>query len=170
MKIHIYEKFPENIDYTYGDICSFSDYDLEHVSGFDEVYYWYAQGSYEGMGQFIGRMKGKWYMHSCGHCSCYGPLEHIELGESNAYDSLNELEKACSKGLMDEVSPLISMARENESCCVETYAQRMEREIRKAYSWIRKHNSTIPDEVLDLMKDAAIEKVKSEEGFIASSA
>jgi len=162
MKICQYEKFPENIDYTYGEICSFSDYDLERVKDFEEVYYWYAQGSYEGIGQFIGKMNGKWYMHSCGHWPCYGPLEHIEYGEKDAYNTLDELEKACSNGLMDEVSPLISMAREEWAGCVQTYAQGMEREIRKAYSWIRKHNSKIPDEVLDLMKDAAIEKVKSE--------
>jgi hypothetical protein len=35
------------------------------------------------------------------------------------------------------------------------------KEIMDAYIWIRKNNSTIPDEVLDFMKDAAIEKLDS---------
>jgi len=32
-------------------------------------------------------------------------------------------------------------------------------EVRKAYVWIRKNNSTIPDDILNLMKDSAIEKL-----------
>ena len=33
------------------------------------------------------------------------------------------------------------------------------KEVRESYAWIRYNNHTIPDDVLDLMKDAAIEKL-----------
>ena len=159
MKIYNYAKFPEGFDYNYGDICDFDTWDLERLKDFDEVYYWYATGSYEGSGHLIGLLKGKWYMHDCGHCSCYGPTEHLDVSENFAYDSLEELERACSKGLIPQVRPLIDMAKEKAD--KEPYAKRMEREIREAYGWIRENNHTISDEVLDLMKNAAIEKVKS---------
>jgi hypothetical protein len=39
----------------------------------------------------------------------------------------------------------------------------LEKEIKRAYVWIRKNNHTIPDEVLDFMKDASIEKLRKEQ-------
>jgi len=112
MKIYNYGKFPEDIEYTYGEISELSsDYDLDYLKDFDEVYYWYAEAGYEGMGNLIGILNGKWYMHNMGHCSCYGPLEELDISDKNAYDSLEELKNSCSKGLIVEVMPLIEMAR-----------------------------------------------------------
>jgi len=114
MKLYNYGKFPEGISYTYGDICELeNDYNFDLLKDFDEVYYWYASAPYEGLGGLIGLLKGKWYMHSMGHCSCYGPLEHLEINEQNAYYSLEELKNACSSDLLIEVAPLIEMAIQN---------------------------------------------------------
>ena len=98
MKIYNYAKFPEGFDYNYGDICDFDTWDLERLKDFDEVYYWYATGSYEGSGHLIGLLKGKWYMHDCGHCSCYGPLGHFDYLKSNKY-SWEEIESLYQKDL-----------------------------------------------------------------------
>lgn len=36
------------------------------------------------------------------------------------------------------------------------------KEVRAAWAWIRKNNQSIPDDILDLMKDSAIEKIELE--------
>lgn len=36
------------------------------------------------------------------------------------------------------------------------------KEVRDAWAWIRKNNQSIPDDILDLMKDSAIEKIEGE--------
>jgi hypothetical protein len=36
------------------------------------------------------------------------------------------------------------------------------KEVRDAWAWIRKNNQSIPDDILDLMKDSAIEKIELE--------
>jgi hypothetical protein len=36
------------------------------------------------------------------------------------------------------------------------------KEVRAAWAWIRENNQSIPDDILDLMKDSAIEKIESE--------
>jgi len=41
------------------------------------------------------------------------------------------------------------------------------KEVRDAYTWIRTNNQSIPDEVLDLMKDAAILSLQSQQGVSA---
>ena len=42
----------------------------------------------------------------------------------------------------------------------EKYVKAKIVEVQKAYSWIRANNSTISDDTLDLMKDAAIKELK----------
>lgn len=44
---------------------------------FDEVWYSYTSGCYEGSGQMIYRKGDLWGHHDMGHCSCYGPIEHL---------------------------------------------------------------------------------------------
>jgi len=36
------------------------------------------------------------------------------------------------------------------------------KEVRDAWAWVRKNNQSIPDDILDLMKDSAIEKIEGE--------
>ena len=48
-----------------------------------------------------------------------------------------------------------------ERISLEEYQGAKIKEIQEAYVWIRENNSTIPDDVLDLMKNSAIRSVKS---------
>lgn len=36
------------------------------------------------------------------------------------------------------------------------------KQVRDAWAWVRKNNQSIPDDILDLMKDSAIEKIQCE--------
>jgi hypothetical protein len=174
MKIFNYNKFPEEVEYKYGDICELSEWDLEKLQNFDEVYYWYAQAPYEGMGQLLGLMSGRWYIWDCGHCSCYGPLDNFFPSKSDGYVSLTEIEKSCTSELINLIKPLLELAKNNTE--IESYTKKtsvknkeesnesfvfnMEKEIREAYKVIRESNTSIPDHVLDFMKDAAIKRLK----------
>ena len=42
---------------------------------------------------------------------------------------------------------------------INKYIENKIKEIKDAYVWIRKNNSSIPDDVLDLMKDSAIKTI-----------
>lgn len=54
-------------------------YDVERLKqeSFDEVWYSYLSGSYEGSGQMIYRKGDLWGHHDMGHCSCYGPIDQL---------------------------------------------------------------------------------------------
>jgi hypothetical protein len=51
---------------------------------------------------------GLWHYHSCGHCSCYGPLDNLVLGEGR---TLEELLQSCTKELREELKHLESAIR-----------------------------------------------------------
>lgn len=111
MKIFNLGKIPEGYD-CYGDtVTEFGDYDLEDLKKIeaDAVFYWYATGCFDGTGQILFRVDKKWYLHDCGHCSCYGPTEHIILTDS--FDTLEEVKNRCSDELWTEVKPLVEMAK-----------------------------------------------------------
>ncbi len=56
-----------------------SQYEIDHLpKAIDVFIYSYAYGCYEGSGNALFRMQGLWYLHSMGHCSCYGPMENID--------------------------------------------------------------------------------------------
>lgn len=59
------------------------EYDLKHVEGinFSILVYSYEYGGYEGSGFAAWKVGSKWYYHELGHCSCYGPLEHLNLSK-----------------------------------------------------------------------------------------
>ena len=81
-KIHNLNKFPKGMTNSYCDISSLdTEYDIKAINdlGVDEVWYWYASGSYEGQGQILMRKDDKYDIHDMGHCSCYGPLEHAKF-------------------------------------------------------------------------------------------
>lgn len=110
MKLHSYGKIPEGYDYGYGDTEEFSEYDIEDIpSDIEEAWYWYASRSYEGAGQLLMLKEGRFYTHDCGHCSCYGPTDHITLGAG--FGSLAELTASCTEEALKEIKPLIDMAK-----------------------------------------------------------
>ena len=60
----------------------FSDYDFNYFPmGVDWVAYYYQHESYEGRGYCLIHFKDDdvFVIHDCGHCSCYGPLEHYSI-------------------------------------------------------------------------------------------
>lgn len=106
-------RVPEGVEYSSGDkTTSFDEYDLESLPGsLDVGAYWYKPGSYEGSGHMVYRVGGKWNHHDCGHCSCYGPTEHIS--DVGVFDSLDHLRANCSKDLIEEgIDDLISLLKE----------------------------------------------------------
>ena len=57
-------------------------YEMETLKSldFDEVWYSYSYGSYEGSGQLIARKGDLYDFHDMGHCSCYGAIDHLIFG------------------------------------------------------------------------------------------
>jgi len=110
MKIFKIDKMP--VENSYEEISEFSQYDLEDVykTNAEAGFYWYASGSYEGSGQLLILKDGKWYLHSCSHCSCYGPVEHLEL--TKPMSSLDEIKSKCSEDLWKEIECLVNLAKE----------------------------------------------------------
>jgi hypothetical protein len=47
----------------------------------------------------ILKTKDGYYLHDMSHCSCYGPLCHLELTRS--YDTIEDLINNCSEELED---------------------------------------------------------------------
>jgi hypothetical protein len=41
------------------------------------IVYWYESGSYDGDGIGVAKYKDGYEILNLGHCSCYGPVEHI---------------------------------------------------------------------------------------------
>lgn len=97
-------------DYSWGTSEEFSNYDLEDLrkTGAQVAFYWYVSGSYEGSGQLLLFKDGRWYLHDCGHCSCYGPTEDIKTDDP--IDTLDGVQARCSKELWPLVEPLVKLA------------------------------------------------------------
>jgi hypothetical protein len=51
--------------------------DLEKTNA-SVVVYWYDQEFYEGYGFAAWELNGKFGYHALGHCSCYGPTDHLD--------------------------------------------------------------------------------------------
>jgi len=90
---------------------SLGDYEIEPLEskGVEKAWYWYGTVPYEGAGQLLAFVGGRWVLHDMGHCSCYGPTEHFSTITS--YASLDEVAQACSAERVAEVQPLIDAAR-----------------------------------------------------------
>lgn len=81
MKINNLMAFPNNYRYSYGELNELVDYELNYLNQFelDEIWYWYAEGYYEGSGMILMK-KGELYdVFNMGHCSCYGPLNNVNF-------------------------------------------------------------------------------------------
>ena len=90
------------------------EYDLRPLQAYptvDLLAYWYCSGCYCGAGQSILRINGAWYLHDCGHCSCYGPLDEIAASLRDPFASLDEVLARCSDDCREEVAPLVAMLR-----------------------------------------------------------
>ena len=97
-----------NLKYPYCSESELDEYDLEglYKANAQAAFYWYASGSYEGSGQLLVVKDGKWYLHDMGHCSCYGPIDHLNLSTPIS-ESLAGVREKCSSGCWCEVEPLV---------------------------------------------------------------
>lgn len=113
MKITNLNKFPENYSYHYGSLCSFEEYELRKLEelNLDEIWYWYAQGSYEGMGCLLMRRGDNYDMNDLSHCSCCGPTDRVDFKDGK---SLEELEASFSTEYLREYKELIELAKNNK--------------------------------------------------------
>lgn len=111
MNLHKCEKIPDGLSYSYGELQSFDEYDIKHLQehNIDEAWYWYVSDSYEGSGQLLFMKNGCWFLHDCGHCSCYGPLENLKIDVG--YTNLVELSEKMTSENLKQVQPLIDMAK-----------------------------------------------------------
>lgn len=69
-------------------IDEFNEWDLRHTDGTDikTIIHNYRIGNYDGDGDAFCRVKGnRWFVHPCGHCSCYGPLDDISASAKLNY-------------------------------------------------------------------------------------
>jgi hypothetical protein len=124
MITHDLHRFPDPIDYAHGEISVLDEYDLEEAmkNQICEIWYWYACGDYEGMGQSIvrkaygdgaGRKNNWWSIHSLSHCSCYGPLNE-NMNDLHFFEDPEEMFDQCSEHLKGEMLPLMEMVRKSE--------------------------------------------------------
>lgn len=106
--IHNYGKIPEGLRYEYGTPTELDEYDLRDVAklDLDEVWYWYAQGHYDGSGAILMRKGDEYDLGNLGHCSCDGPT--ASLGFQGT--TFEELKKSLSTGLDEETKCLFEMA------------------------------------------------------------
>ena len=83
--------------YSCGEDSEFYKGDIKIIKdlGVEWACYWYETGSYEGDGCLIMRKDNKWYTHTCGHCSCYGPVDELALREG--FDSIGDMKRMGSK-------------------------------------------------------------------------
>ena len=83
MKIHRLG-LPEGYKFNYGEEADeLSEYDIRDLKslGLDEIFYWYTSGSYEGSGWLIARIGDLYGLFDISHCSCYGPVECVEVSD-----------------------------------------------------------------------------------------
>lgn len=94
MKIHTLKHHADDL----------SQYEMQPLieRKFDEVWYWYVAGSYEGSGWLVARKGNKFGTANLGHCSCYGPDEAI-FNLTLEYNSFEELKARHSEEAFKEI-------------------------------------------------------------------
>lgn len=107
MIVHNLNAFPKAKNYPYGDLSAFEDYELRNIEseGIDEIWYWYAQGNYEGSGNVLMRKGDLFDIHDCGHCSCYGPTDRVDFKGKK----LDALKLSLSAEYLSECQELFEM-------------------------------------------------------------
>lgn len=92
----------------------FSEYDIKDIPECEWAVYAYQSQDYEGGGNLIFCKEGKIYHHSCGHSSCYGPTDNIEL--KVGFNNIPELLATCSEELKKELAPLVHVIEVRGLC------------------------------------------------------
>jgi len=98
-----------------------SEFEIESLKpyGFDLFAYWYVEGDYDGSGNAIIRQGDQWFTYDLGHCSCYGPLEHLSNSLGSPRSSLEELFDSCTPDLRRYIRPLMFRCRAGEGQVVD---------------------------------------------------
>jgi hypothetical protein len=78
-------------------------------TGTTHVIYCYKSGFYDGSGEALVKADGKWYRHSLGHCSCYGPWENMDT-KNPLCDRLVDVEHTVSKECWQDLKELVKLA------------------------------------------------------------
>ena len=81
--------------------------DSEMPEEFEWIVYYYTAGNYDGDGIAVWKLGDKYGWQDMGHCSCYGPTNHISDREFNSLDDLYEV---CSNELQGQLSDVIEAA------------------------------------------------------------
>lgn len=105
------EQLPERFSGVYSYTSEpLSSYDVDKLEsfGFQEVRYYYGVGYYEGGGFALLNHNGRWFKHDMGHCSCYGPTDHLELS-GNGFATLDEMKASCTPEALSEIAPLLDL-------------------------------------------------------------
>jgi hypothetical protein len=98
----IVHRITDKMQDDYFEISHLDEYDLENLERLSavEVWYWYESASYEGDGRMLLRNENNEYaLWNMGHCSCYGPLDHINddslyfMDAKTMYENQSEEEK-----------------------------------------------------------------------------
>lgn len=115
MIVHNYGKIPPDSPHYGGEItelyeCQLDDLESQNI---DEIWYWYAWVSYEGFGELIARKGERYDRFDLGHCSCYGPTDHISFGENSGFNSVDELKNACSEDCLKNIGVLVDMVKQD---------------------------------------------------------
>ena len=89
-----------------------NDYELNGLRdyGVEVVAYNYTSMPYEGQGPLIFRHNKLWKYHDMGHCSCYGPTDHIEYSQKG-YKTLSELKEFMSSELDESCLALFKLLK-----------------------------------------------------------
>ena len=101
---------PEAVRSNYYNDAPLDESELKQIEamGVEEFRYYYGQGSYEGNGQAVFMKGGLWYQADLGHCSCYGPVDRIDVEVSKGFESIEKLKESCSAYLIEELAPLFT--------------------------------------------------------------
>jgi hypothetical protein len=101
------------LKYNHSSQEDLSKYSLDELrrTKAEAVFYWYIRCSYEGSGQLLLLKDRKWYLHSMEHCSCFSPIERIDMTTPIA-ETLAGVRKQCSAEYWKEVEPLVILAEE----------------------------------------------------------
>jgi hypothetical protein len=82
------------------------DHDTVESFGWDEVWYDYEHGYYDGGGALLARKGIHFILFDLGHCSCYGPEDALTM-ESKKWEGYDEL-----WGRLSEA---------NRKCCITVF-------------------------------------------------
>lgn len=111
-KLFFLDQLPPDYHYEHGKCQADSSVERKAEElDVEAAFYWYVSGIYDGSGEIIMLKDDLWYLCSLGHCSCYGPDEHMNL-EGTAYKNFDQLLEACSNEYRQIVNPLIQLIKD----------------------------------------------------------